>query len=99
MRKFMNILLVLIIGIILASDCRGDANINLERTITNREESSLTISPGYGNTPLYFIPNKGQVAEKALYYAKTPGYTLWLTKNGFIFDSINTPRPLFIPTV
>ncbi|MCK5058837.1 MAG: hypothetical protein KAT34_19475, partial [Candidatus Aminicenantes bacterium] len=87
MRKFMNILFALIIGITLAPDCRGDVNINLERTIMNRGQSSLTISPGYGNTPLYFIPNKGQVAEKALFYAKTPGYTLWLKKKGLVFDS------------
>ncbi|MCP4152125.1 MAG: hypothetical protein GY757_30570, partial [bacterium] len=43
--------------------------------------------PGYGKTPLYFIPNKGQVNEKALFYAKTSGYTLWMTRQGLIFDS------------
>ncbi|MCK5058792.1 MAG: SBBP repeat-containing protein, partial [Candidatus Aminicenantes bacterium] len=93
MGKFMTIIFISIIGIMFAPDCRGDVNINFERTIMNRGQSSLTISPGYGNTPLYFIPNKGQVAEKALFYAKTPGYTLWLTKKGLVFDSIDTPRP------
>lgn len=43
-----------------------------------------------GKTPLYFIPNKGQVNEKALYYAKTDKYTLWLTKEGFVFDDMIT---------
>jgi len=42
----------------------------------------------FGNVPLYFVPNKGQVNEKAAFYAKTPGYTLWMTKEGLVFDSV-----------
>ncbi|MGD2085496.1 MAG: GEVED domain-containing protein [Candidatus Aminicenantes bacterium] len=42
---------------------------------------------GFGNVPLYFIPNKGQMNGKALFYAKTPGYTLWITQQGLVFDS------------
>jgi hypothetical protein len=38
--------------------------------------------------PLYFIPNKGQVHENAQFYARTPGYTLWLTNGGLVFDRI-----------
>ena len=49
---------------------------------------SLKISPDYGKIPLYFIPNEGQVNEKALFYAKTSKYTLWLTKEGLVFDRI-----------
>jgi hypothetical protein len=45
------------------------------------------VVPEFGNVPLYFIPNQGQVDERALYYAKASGYTLWLTKEGLIFDS------------
>lgn len=41
----------------------------------------------YGNIPLYFIPNGGQVDEKALFYAKTSSYTLWLTEEELVFDS------------
>jgi hypothetical protein len=44
-------------------------------------------NPDFGNTPLYFIPNKGQVHQKAKFYAKTSRYTLWMTKKGLIFDS------------
>jgi hypothetical protein len=47
----------------------------------------LSIAPDYGKIPLYFIPNCGQVEEQALYYAKTSGYTLWITKEGLVFDS------------
>jgi len=41
----------------------------------------------FGKFPLYFIYNKGQVNEKAKYYAKTSRYTLWMTKGGLVFDS------------
>jgi len=47
---------------------------------------------GFGNIPLYFIPNRGQVHEKAKFYAKTPRYTLWMTKEGLVFDSIGKDR-------
>jgi hypothetical protein len=43
---------------------------------------------GYGNVPLYFIPNRGQVNRQAVFYAKTPGYTLWMTKEGLVFDGV-----------
>lgn len=38
--------------------------------------------------PLYFIPNQGQVHQNVQFYARTSGYTLWLTKQGLIFDSV-----------
>jgi len=46
------------------------------------------INPDFGKIPLYFIPNEGQVAGRALFYAKTSRYTLWLTKQGLVFDSL-----------
>ena len=39
-------------------------------------------------TPLYFIANAGQMNSKAHYYARTPGYTLWLTREGLVFDRV-----------
>jgi hypothetical protein len=36
---------------------------------------------------LYFIPNKGQVNPEARFYAKTSHYTLWMTKQGLVFDA------------
>jgi hypothetical protein len=41
----------------------------------------------FGKFPLYFIYNKGQVNEKAKFYARASRYTLWLTKEGLVFDS------------
>ncbi|MGD9345324.1 MAG: Ig-like domain-containing protein [Candidatus Aminicenantes bacterium] len=46
----------------------------------------MTAKVDFGRIPLYFIPNKGQVDPKALFYAKTQNYTLWLIKDGLIFD-------------
>lgn len=43
----------------------------------------------FGKIPLYFIPNQGQAgSKKALFYAKTSRYTLWLTREGLVFDSL-----------
>jgi hypothetical protein len=50
--------------------------------------SVLEAATAFGNAPLYFIPNQGQKNGRALYYAKARAYTLWLTKQGLVFDSI-----------
>jgi hypothetical protein len=42
----------------------------------------------FGKIPLYFVANQGQVNEKALFYAKASRYTLWLKKEGLVFDSM-----------
>jgi hypothetical protein len=49
---------------------------------------NLQVDLDYGKIPLYFIPNKGQVNDQALFYAKASRYTLWLTREGIVFDSI-----------
>lgn len=54
---------------------------------------AVTPDPNFGEFPLYFIANKGQVKEGAVFYAKTPGYTLWLTNGGLVFDSIRRQSP------
>jgi hypothetical protein len=47
----------------------------------------VTPNIDFGNIPLYFITNKGQVNKKATFYAKASRYTLWLTREGLVFDS------------
>lgn len=42
--------------------------------------------PDFGSIPLHFIPNSGLYDAPALFYARTSRYTLWLTKNGLVFD-------------
>ena len=59
-----------------------------QRQLKNEELSrNLKLNPDFWKIPLYFIPNEGQVDEKALFYAKTSRYTLWLTREGLVFDS------------
>jgi len=69
-----------------------------ERALDARSSAELKKVPDFGNFPLYFIPNKGQVDKKVLFYAKTSGYTLWITHDGLTFDSIiqgssKSPQP------
>jgi hypothetical protein len=52
------------------------------------KKNQLRRDADFGNIPLYFIPNKGQVNERAKFYAKTSRYTLWMTKQGLVFDSV-----------
>ncbi|MCP5104850.1 MAG: hypothetical protein GY950_15800 [bacterium] len=53
----------------------------------------------FGKIPLYFIFNKGQVNGKAKFYAKASRYTLWLTKEGLVFDSsLHLPHSPHSPT-
>jgi len=42
-----------------------------------------------GPSPLYFIPNQGQVNEQVKFYARTSKYTLWLTREGLVFDRVH----------
>jgi hypothetical protein len=46
----------------------------------------------YGKIPLYFIPNQGQADGQALFYAKTSCYTLWMTREGLVFDATIAER-------
>ncbi len=48
----------------------------------------LRLDADCGALPLYFIPNRGQTDAEALYYARTSGTTLWVTKSGLIFDAV-----------
>jgi uncharacterized repeat protein (TIGR02543 family) len=61
---------------------------SIQTRFSNQEAyQNLDLSPDFGKIPLYFIPNEGQVDDKALFYAKTSRYTLWLTEEGLVFDS------------
>ena len=52
----------------------------------------LKLDVNFGNIPLYFIHNKGQVNKKAAFYTKTSRYTLWITKEGLVFDSMKKEK-------
>ena len=59
----------------------------LEASNTTSASPGLRATADFGRLPLYFVANRGQADAEALYYAKTPGATLWLTKSGMVFDS------------
>jgi hypothetical protein len=50
------------------------------------QPTRLKLDPSFGAPPLYFIVNRGQAATDARFYAKTGEYTLWLTRDGLVFD-------------
>jgi len=57
-------------------------------------EAKVRQNLSYGNIPLYFVPNMGQVNEAARFYARASRYTLWLTADGLVFDrSVSSDRP------
>ena len=54
-----------------------------EQTVMNRP-----VEHGLSKGDIYFIPNQGQVDKQALFYSYTPKYTIWLTRDGLVFDQI-----------
>ncbi len=96
-KKF-SILLFVIVGILFSGTVSGD-NVPLsdvqnfsKAKVSPERKRSVKPNLNFGNIPLYFIHNKGQVDKKALFYAKTPGYTLWVTKEGLVFDSVRNSQ-------
>ncbi|MGD8537158.1 MAG: SBBP repeat-containing protein [Candidatus Aminicenantes bacterium] len=73
-----------------ATSHKQENQIQPKQTQLSTQKSSQNLNHGldYGKIPLYFIPNEGQVDEEALFYVKASRYTLWLTKEGLVFDSI-----------
>jgi hypothetical protein len=57
----------------------------------SRVPATLVKTPDFSRTPLYFVEARGQAKAPALYYARTSRYTLWLTREGLVFDFKGTP--------
>jgi len=51
-----------------------------------------SILKAYGNLPLYFIENKGQIDSKVRFYVKTSGQTLYFTDEGIVFDLLRSEK-------
>jgi hypothetical protein len=60
-----------------------------------RPASPFSLRTDFGSPPLYFIPNHGQTDPRALFYAKTGAYTLWVTREGLTFDDGSGSRLIF----
>jgi hypothetical protein len=91
MKRYIVLIFVVLMGLylVLASGEKMADLKDLDLSVKKQEIKSLgTVKPDldFGKIPLYFITNKGQVKEKAKFYAKASRYTLWLTKEGLIFD-------------
>ncbi len=94
MKRFFISSLVVMVGIVVISasipGTKMQSATNSPGIMKPDVKSSVLVKmdPGFGKIPLYFIPNQGQVDEKVRFYAKTPAYTLWMTKEGLVFDSV-----------
>ena len=51
-----------------------------------------SITEAYGNLPILFIQNQGQLDEVVEYYVKASGQTLYLTNENIVFDLIRYDR-------
>jgi len=60
------------------------ASIRTGATPDAKRGASLLSAAGSGDLPLYFIANRGQAAAEVLFYAQTPGTTLWLTRHSLV---------------
>ena len=83
------LLTICLLLVSLSGEFRQDGKISNAKSVEQDLKSAaiLKTDPNFANIPLYFIPNRGQADGEALFYAKTSRYTLWLTKEGLVFDA------------
>ena len=92
MRKIFVLSIVVLVGILFIA-ASVSVSIPGKKVQDNQYPmSGVQKAPEFGKIPLYFIPNRGQDDEEAHFYAKTSRYTLWMTEEGLVFDSVHTPR-------
>lgn len=70
-----------------------DRHQDLKQDVKKEYGGETPLKPGFADLPLYFIRNEGQYHGEALFFARTPRYTLWVTRSGLIFDSLNSRSP------
>jgi hypothetical protein len=96
MKKFLFILGIISIGIIILvyGVEQKDVKNPVQEVVKKEVPSTPALKPdiNFGKIPLYFIQNRGQVNKAAQFYAKASRYTLWLTKEGLVFDSTRTNK-------
>lgn len=78
-------LLALILGV--ALDGTPSASREQARGVAPTSRMPLAAAPEFGNIPLYFVPCLAQTGSPALFSARTPTYTLWLTRDSLVFDA------------
>ena len=78
---------LLILSLALLSAGHMEKRAPLIRPGSGPSPISAGLNFSLAKVPLYFIPNRGQADARALFYAKTPAYTLWIAPEGIVFDS------------
>ena len=53
---------------------------------TTALSTNSSVATAYGQLPVLFIRNQGQLDRTVKYYVKTPAQTLYFTKEGIVFD-------------
>ncbi len=76
----------LLCGLLILSAAGAARAWTAEPSSSEPEQAGLS-GLDFGAMPLAFIPNKGQTAAEALFYARASRYTLWITEAGLVFDS------------
>ena len=97
MKKGFILFLIVFVGIWLISASGGKVQNGKTQDFSVKAkaaQSMSTVRPdlNFGKIPLYFITNKGQVNKKAKFYARASRYTLWMTKEGLVFDSFKRDK-------
>lgn len=55
-------------------------------------QKNIHQDPVQVTSPLFFIPNHGQFNPAALFYAQLPGYKLWISHEGLVFDHLQVTK-------
>jgi len=88
LKNFLLFILLIFSFHLLNNNAEGKDLYHSREINTQNVSQKLKLNLDYGNIPLYFIANEGQVHKQALFYSKTPRYTLWITQEGLVFDAI-----------
>jgi len=83
--KLMFAVIVLLCGL---TSAEREISINQSSIAPKDVRNRLQMDFDFSKIDLYFIRNRGQVHQDAFYYAKASRYTLWLTRQGLVFDSL-----------
>jgi len=65
---------------------------NTEQPLTTSSGKAASITEKYGQLPLSFEENQGQVDEQVKFFSRGSGYSLFLTPAEMVF-SLRKPRP------
>jgi hypothetical protein len=94
MKKYFSFLLIILFGLVFILFSVQDTPVSNHGDLKknpfsgNIQRPNLTKNRDFGNAPIYFVQNQGQVNERVRFYAKTPRCTLWITREGLMFAGI-----------